>query len=92
MSTFYYSTNVYKFSSNIYFSSVVYWVRHVDDYFLLFFECVVVVGRVCTIGPQVGSHKISISTQWTLIKTTFYSEKRTAINKRVDNIIHSITQ
>ena len=61
MITFYYSTNVYEFSSNIYFSRVVYWVLGVDDYFLLFFECVVVVGGVCAIEPQVGSHKISFA-------------------------------
>jgi len=28
MSTFYYSTNVYEFSSTIYFSSAFYWVFH----------------------------------------------------------------
>jgi hypothetical protein len=44
MSTFYFSTNVYKFSSTIYFSSAFYWVLHVDEYFLLFYECVFVVG------------------------------------------------
>jgi len=62
MSTFYYSTNVYEFSSTIYFSSAFYWVLHVDEYFLLFYECVFVVGHVYTIEPQVGSHKISMST------------------------------
>ncbi len=46
MSTFYYSTNVYEFSSTIYFSSAFYWVFHVDEYFLLFYECVFVVGIV----------------------------------------------
>jgi len=62
MSTFYYSTNVYEFSSTIYFSTAFYWVLHINEYFLLFYECVFVVGRVYTIEPQVGSHKISIST------------------------------
>ncbi len=46
VSTFYYSMNVYKFSSTIYFSSAFYWVLHVDEYFLLFYEFVFVVGIV----------------------------------------------
>jgi hypothetical protein len=46
MSTFYYSTNVYEFSSIIYFSGAFYWVLHVDEYFFLFYECVFVVGIV----------------------------------------------
>ncbi len=56
MSTFYYSTNDYEFSS------AFYWVHHVDEYYLLFYECVFVVGHVYTIEPHVGSHKISMST------------------------------
>jgi hypothetical protein len=46
MSTFYYSTKVYKFSSTIYFSCAFYWVLRVDEYFLLFYECVFVVSIV----------------------------------------------